>query len=86
MCLFLLIIVINGQTLWKNLLSFLEGVAKFKNLQVGSEVEEEEFSYLLLITYYLLPIVKIIALIAALMGTVINQAAAIFWIVESLMA
>jgi len=54
MCLFLLIIVINGQKLWKNLLSFPEGVAKFKNLQVGSEVEEEEFSYLL--TYYLLPV------------------------------
>ena len=45
--LFLLIIVINGQKLWKNLLCFLEGLAKFKNLQVGSEVEEEEFSYLL---------------------------------------
>ena len=54
--LFLLIIVINGQKLWKNLLCFPEGVAKFKNLQVGSEVEEEEFSYLLPITYYLLPI------------------------------
>jgi hypothetical protein len=78
--------VINGQKLWKNLLSFPEGVAKFKNLQVGSEVKEEEFSYLLPITYYLLPIVKIIALMAALMGTVINQAAAIFWIVESLIA
>lgn len=78
--------MINGQKLWKNLLSFPEGVAKFKNLQVGSEVEEEEFSYLLPITYYLLPIVKIIALMAALMGTVINQAAAIFWIVESLIA
>ncbi len=78
--------MINGQKLWKNLLSFPEGVAKFKNLQVGSEVKEEEFSYLLPITYYLLPIVKIIALMAALMGTVINQAAAIFWIVESLIA
>lgn len=86
MSLFFLIIVINGQKLWKNFLSCPEGVAKFKNLQVGSEVEEEEFSYLLLITYYLLAIVKIIALMAALMGTVINQAAAIFWIVESLIA
>jgi hypothetical protein len=54
--------VINGQKLYKNLLPFPKDVAKFKNLQVGSEVEVEEFSYLLpityitYITYYLLPI------------------------------
>ena len=78
--------MINGQKLYKNLLPFPKDVAKFENLQVGSEVEVEEFSYLLPITYYLLMIVKIIALRAALMGTVINQVAAIFWIVESLIA
>ena len=48
--------MINGQKLYKNLLPFPKDVAKFKNLQVGSEVEVEEFSYLLPITYYLLPI------------------------------
>lgn len=84
--------MINGQKLYKNLLPFPKDVAKFENLQVGSEVEVEEFSYLLpityitYITYYLFMMVKIIALRAALMGTVINQAAAIFWIVESLIA
>ncbi len=48
--------MINGQKLYKNLLPLPKDVAKFENLQVGSEVEVEEFSYLLPITHYPLPI------------------------------